>query len=161
MWPWKKPRETISTSALAKTHLEISPEDMAYDAIAMELGIDSIPDETLTAKASPAYSEPSTPAELSPEYHASLAIRMTERLDADETRLTDAIEAEQRQHDDLMAALHAELAGVRKVREAYAKVGDILSEPDQVSGTVKSQRMTRGKRSSGKPAIIVDHALAE
>lgn len=66
------------------------------------------------------------PAELSPEYHAGLASRMIERLDADEARLTEALAAEQAQHDALMTALTAERAGVRKVREAYGHVSTVL-----------------------------------
>lgn len=106
-------------------------------------------------------SEPVMPTHLSPEYHAGLAARMIESLDADDARLTDAIAAEISQHETLLAALHAELAGVRKVRLAYTKVGETLADPEPVSSTVKSQRMTRGKRSSEKPQIIVDHAATE
>lgn len=73
--------------------------------------------------------EPMMPTHLSPEYHAGLAARMIESLDADDARLTDAIATEISQHETLIAALHAELAGVRKVREAYTRVGETLADP--------------------------------
>lgn len=101
-------------------------------------------------------SEPVITTHLSPEYHAGLAARMIESLDADDARLTEAIATEISQHETLLAALHAELAGVRKVREAYSKVGETLADtsvaavpfPQGVVAEVKngSVRFTKPRR---------------
>lgn len=169
MWPWKPRRKPAMVSAAARHALGLKPEDQAHNAIADALNIPPLPKGSTRIEMTAdqfvviAAPEPTTPAELSPEYHAGLATRMIDRLNADETRLTDALDAEQRQHDDFMAALNAELDGVRKVRAAYGKVGELLAEPTIEPGPAekKPQRMTRGKRSADKPAIIVDHAATE
>lgn len=135
MWPWKPRRKPAMVSAAARHALGLKPEDQAHKAIADALDIPPMPKGSTRIEMTAdqffviAAPEPTTPAELSPEYHAGLAIRMIDRLDADEHRLTNALDAEQRQHDALMASLHAELAGVRKVRAAYGKVGELLAEP--------------------------------
>jgi len=136
---WKPRRKPAMVTAAARQALGLKPEDQAYNAIADALQVDLMADGTqrvdVTAAGffldtpndlGPFIPEPTTPAQLSPDYHAGLASRMIERLNADENRLADALEAEQRQHDGMMAALRGELAGVRKVREAYEAVSSTL-----------------------------------
>lgn len=109
-------------SAVAREALEIKPEDQAHEAIAAALSLEPTSDPRPNPEP-----EPVTPPELSPEYHAGLASRMLERLNADAQRLEDALKAEQEQHETLMAALRAELTGVHKVRDAYQGVSMSLA----------------------------------
>lgn len=162
MWPFHRRRKPATVSAAARHALGLKPEDQAHKAIADSLGLQVLPNGAVGIRpenSAPFIPEPTTPAELSPEYHAGLASRMIDRLDADEKRLIDALDAEQREHDTLMTSLNAELAGVRKVRAAYSKVGDLLAAPDpEPPPAVKPQRLMRAKRSVDKPQVIVDHA---
>jgi len=171
MWPWKPRRKPAMVSAAARHALGLKPEDQAHNAIADALGFQVLPNGAIGIKADnfylnvpensdPFIPEPMTPAELSPEYHAGLASRMIERLDADESRITDALETEQRQHDALMASLHAELSGIRKVRQAYLGVSDILTNTEPSPPETKPERLARAKRSARTPAVVVDHAEA-
>ena len=147
----------IAREALGIT---VSPANQAYDAVASALKIVQLPDGaiatalevTATPKttddgipwAGPTIAEmidtgmlsklqPVTPAELSPEYHAGLASRMIERLDADASRLADAIAAERKQHKLTMTALYAELAGLKRVRRAYKVAGAVLQPVERVT----------------------------
>lgn len=101
--------------------------------------------------------------ETKPEYHLGLAKRMISAFDANEAKILADMETESDRHNKLMADLCEELDGVRKVRAAYGRVGELLSEPDiePVSPEKKPQRLTRGKRSTEKPKIVVDHAATE
>jgi len=159
MWPWKPRRKPAMVSAAARQALGLKPEDQAYNSMAEALGVKLLLDVPENSGPSKIFiPEPMTPAELSPEYHAGLAYRMIDRLDADESRITDALETEQRQHDALMASLHAELSGVRKVRQAYLGVSDILTNTEPSPPETKPERLTRAKRSARTPAVAVGHA---
>lgn len=96
--------------------------------------------------------EPVMPTHLSPEYHAGLAVRMIESLDADDARLTEAISTEISQHEALIAALHAELAGVRKVREAYKSVSVHLT-PETPAPVIAGEQVSFGDVVSVKNGV--------
>lgn len=131
--------------------ITVSPADQAYDAVASALKIVQLPDgATSTVIEAPQFVMPgmpvkpyTQPTELSPEYHAGLASRMIERLDADARRLADAIAAERKQHKLTMSALYAELAGLKRVRKAYKVAGAVLQPVEPVATMpVDPARMT-------------------
>lgn len=139
---------TVAPSMPHNRGESVPPANQAYNAIATALKVEQMPDgairttieaPTLFMPGMVEYAPYTQPTELSPEYHAGLASRMIERLDADARRLADAIAAERKQHKLTMTALYAELAGLKKVRRAYKVAGAVL-QPVEPVAAVEAQR---------------------
>jgi len=140
-WPWQKKPYTslVSLDAIAESAVAraIDPD---YNA---GIKIETMPDGTIRSSvaaenfvvmttdidATPFQPQEMVIRETKPEYHLGLAKRMISAFDANEAKILADMETESDRHNKLMADLCEELDGVRKVRAAYGKVGELLEAP--------------------------------
>lgn len=105
----------------------VSVEDIAHSAVALAIDPD-INDPSIPVAESFVVIAEQEPVirEMTPEYHIGLAKRMVSKLDANEAKILADMQTERDRHEKLMASLVIELDGVRRVRAAYTKAGEVL-----------------------------------